>query len=133
MRGTSPVSAGASAQLAQLIAAIGQDPRAQKLLESEDDPGRVLEALRSLDRDAGAAVSAYLDLVGYRLLDGFDICEPLRARAAGRAVPGDSRRGRRRDERRRRSDVEGADRGRPREGSRAASGRSSTSCSGRLG
>jgi phosphohistidine swiveling domain-containing protein len=36
----------------------------------------VLEALRSLDSDAGAAVSAYLDLVGYRLLDGFDISEP---------------------------------------------------------
>jgi len=76
MRGTSPVSAGASAQLAQLITAIGQDPRAQKLLESEDDPGRVLEALRSLDRNTGAAVSAYLDLVGYRLLDGFDISNP---------------------------------------------------------
>ncbi len=76
MRGTSPVSAGASAQLAQLITAIGQDPRAQKLLESEDDPGRVLAALRALDRDTGAAVSAYLDLVGYRLLDGFDISNP---------------------------------------------------------
>ena len=50
MRGTSPVSAGASAQLGQLITAIRQDPRAQQLLESEDDPGRVLEALRSLDR-----------------------------------------------------------------------------------
>jgi len=76
MRGTSPVSAGASAQLAQLITAIGKDPRAQKLLESKDDPGRVLEALRSLDRNTGAAVSAYLDLVGYRLLDGFDISNP---------------------------------------------------------
>lgn len=76
MRGTSPVSAGASAQLAQLITAIGQDSRAQKLLESKDDPGRVLEALRSLDRNTGAAVSAYLDLVGYRLLDGFDISNP---------------------------------------------------------
>ncbi|MFN8626824.1 MAG: PEP-utilizing enzyme [Candidatus Binatia bacterium] len=76
MRGTSPVSAGASAELAQLIAAIGQDPRARTLLESTDDAGRVLEALRSLDRTTGAAVSAYLDLVGYRLLDGFDISNP---------------------------------------------------------
>ncbi len=76
MRGTSPVSAGASAELGQLIAAIRQDPRAQKLLESEEDPGRMLEALRSLDRGTGAAVSAYLDLVGYRLLDGFDISNP---------------------------------------------------------
>jgi pyruvate,water dikinase len=76
MRGTSPVSAGASVQLGQLIAAIRQDPRAQKLLESEDDPGRMLDALRALDRGTGAAVSGYLDLVGYRLLDGFDISNP---------------------------------------------------------
>ena len=77
LRGTSPVSAGASEQLEQLIAAIRQDPRAQQLLDSEDDPGRVLEALRSLDGGTGAAVSAYLDLVGYRLLDGFDISNPF--------------------------------------------------------
>jgi phosphohistidine swiveling domain-containing protein len=76
LRGTSPTSAGASAELGQLISAVRKDPRAQKLLESEDDPGRTLQALRALDRDTGAAVSAYLDLVGYRLLDGFDISNP---------------------------------------------------------
>jgi phosphohistidine swiveling domain-containing protein len=76
MRGAAPVSAGASAQLADLIAAIGRDPRARQLLESEDDPGQVLETLRSLDGGTGAAVSGYLDLVGYRLLDGFDISGP---------------------------------------------------------
>jgi pyruvate,water dikinase len=36
----------------------------------------VLEELRALDGDTGSAVSAYLDLVGWRLLDGFDISEP---------------------------------------------------------
>lgn len=77
MRGASPVSAGASGQLEALITAIRQDPRAQHLLDSEDDPGRMLEELRSLDRGTGAAVSAYLDLVGYRLLDGFDISNPF--------------------------------------------------------
>lgn len=76
MRGTSPVSAGASAELAALIAAIRQDPRAEKLLASDDDPGRMLEALRALDRGTGVAAAAYLDLVGYRLLDGFDISNP---------------------------------------------------------
>jgi pyruvate,water dikinase len=76
MRGTSPTSAGASAELGQLITAIRQDPRAQKLLDSEEDPGRMLEALRALDRGTGSAVAAYLDLVGYRLLDGFDISNP---------------------------------------------------------
>src|SRR5579863_1420918 len=73
MRGSAPVSAGASSELEQLIAAIGADAGAQQLLDSSGDPGEVLEALRTRDSDAGRAVSAYLDLVGYRLLDGFDI------------------------------------------------------------
>ncbi len=76
MRGTAPVSAGASTQLADLITAIGQSPQAQQLLASQDDPGRVLDALRSLEAPVGPAVSGYLDLVGYRLLDGFDISNP---------------------------------------------------------
>jgi rifampicin phosphotransferase len=59
-----------------LIAAISADATAQQLLDSSDDPGEVLEALRSLDSDAGRALSSYLDLVGYRLLDGFDISGP---------------------------------------------------------
>jgi phosphohistidine swiveling domain-containing protein len=76
LRGSASVSAGGSAELERLIATIGQDPSARELLQSEDDPGRVLAALRSLGGDAGPAVSGYLDLVGYRPLDGFDISEP---------------------------------------------------------
>ncbi len=73
LRGAAPVSAGASGELAELRAAVASDPAAQALLASDDEPGRVLEALRSLPGAAGAAASAYLELVGYRLLDGFDI------------------------------------------------------------
>lgn len=76
MRGASPVSAGASAELARLIDALGADPEARALLDSDGDPAEILRALRSLDGEAGAAVAAYLDLVGNRLLDGFDISEP---------------------------------------------------------
>ena len=72
-RGVAPVSAGASAELEQMVAAFKDDPAARDLLESDGDPAEILAALRSLDGDAGRAVSAYLDLVGYRLLDGFDI------------------------------------------------------------
>jgi pyruvate,water dikinase len=36
----------------------------------------VLAQLRALPGDTGAAVAGYLDLVGNRLLDGFDIAEP---------------------------------------------------------
>jgi phosphohistidine swiveling domain-containing protein len=76
MRDAAPVSAGASDELLRLIAAMGADPRARELLASDGDPAATLEALRSLDGETGEAMAAYLDLVGNRLLDGFDICEP---------------------------------------------------------
>ncbi len=76
LRGAAPVSAGASSELAELVAAVAEDPKARVLLDSDGDPGRVLGDLRALDGQAGRAVSAYLDLVGWRLLDGFDISGP---------------------------------------------------------
>jgi rifampicin phosphotransferase len=72
-RGAAPVSAGASAELERMTAAFAADASARELLESDGDPARVLDALRALDNEVGAAVGGYLDLVGYRLLDGFDI------------------------------------------------------------
>jgi pyruvate,water dikinase len=76
MRGASPVSAGASGELDELVSALAADAEARELLESKADPAEVLARLRSLEGEAGAAMNAYLDLVGWRLLDGFDICEP---------------------------------------------------------
>jgi len=73
MRGAAPVSAGASGELERLIAALKEDSDARDLLHSDADAGELLERLRSLDNDAGRAAAAYLDLVGCRLLDGFDI------------------------------------------------------------
>lgn len=100
MRGTAPVSAGASDELARFITAVDGDTRARQLLDSNDDPARVLSALRGLEDGTGAAVDAYLDLVGHRLLDGFDISNPtalelpdalLRAiRAAAAGTTGDT-------------------------------------------
>ena len=76
LRGAAPVSAGASGELERLVTTIGEDPGARELLESNDAPGVVLERLRALEGDAGPAIGAYLDLVGWRLLDGFDISGP---------------------------------------------------------
>src|SRR5205085_3829374 len=73
LRAAAPVSAGASVELQQLVAALNNDNAARELLEADRDPGEILYALRTFDSDAGRALSAYLDLVGYRLLDGFDI------------------------------------------------------------
>jgi pyruvate,water dikinase len=75
MRGAAPVSAGASGERDRLIVAITQDAAARALLDSDGDPGKVLEELRAFGGRVGAAISEYLDLIGFRLLDGFDISE----------------------------------------------------------
>lgn len=73
MRGASPVSGGASEQLEHLVAALRADNVARQLLDSGEEPAKVLEELRTQDSEAGRAMADYLDFAGYRLLDGFDI------------------------------------------------------------
>jgi pyruvate,water dikinase len=60
----------------RLKKAFAEDTAARKILESDGGPAQVLASLRSVGGEAGAAVSGYLDLVGNRLIDGFDIAEP---------------------------------------------------------
>ena len=76
LRGSAVVSAGGSDEMERLKSAIAQDPAARDVLASDGDPALVLARLRSLGGEAGAAVCGYLDLVGNRLIDGFDIAEP---------------------------------------------------------
>jgi phosphohistidine swiveling domain-containing protein len=86
LRGAAPVSAGGSDELERLKTALGSNDAALQLLRSGDDPATVLDRLRALPAEAGAAVSDYLDLVGNRLLDGFDICEPRAIELPGALV-----------------------------------------------
>ncbi len=76
MRGSAEVSAGGSDEMARLKRAFAGDRSAHKILESDGDPAQLLASLRSHGGEAGAAVVGYLDLVGNRLIDGFDIAEP---------------------------------------------------------
>ena len=76
MRGSAEVSAGGSDEMGRLKRAFAQDPAAREALASDIAPGQVLAHLRGLGGEAGAAISGYLDLVGNRLVDGFDIAEP---------------------------------------------------------
>ncbi len=76
MRGSAEVSSGGSPEMVHLKRAFANDAGARKLLETDRDPAKVIERLRALGGEAGAAISAYLDLVGNRLIDGFDIAEP---------------------------------------------------------
>jgi rifampicin phosphotransferase len=76
LRGTAEVSAGGSDELQRLKQAFAADAAARTLIDADDDPARTLERLRALGGATGGAAQAYLDLVGHRLVDGFDIAEP---------------------------------------------------------
>lgn len=76
LRDSSAVSAGGSDEVERLKKAVASDPAARNAMDSGDDPAEVLSRLRNLSGEAGAAFTAYLDLVGNRLVDGFDITEP---------------------------------------------------------
>jgi pyruvate,water dikinase len=76
MQGAAEVSGGGSPELSQLKEAFEKDPAAQDLLMSDGDPAEVLAQLRAIKGETGSAVAEYLNLVGNRLLNGFDISEP---------------------------------------------------------
>ena len=76
LRGSSEVSAGGSGEMERLKRAFEADAAARSALASAGDPAVTLARLSTLGGETGAALSAYLDLVGYRLIDGFDIAEP---------------------------------------------------------
>lgn len=76
MRGSAEVSAGGSAEMERLKRAFAQDASAARILETDGDPETAMARLRALGGEAGAALQGYLDLVGNRLIDGFDIVEP---------------------------------------------------------
>ena len=76
LRGAAPESAGASHELDRLVSAIHEDPVARALLESDDEPGELLERLRAESGEVGTTAAAYLDSVGCRLLDSLDVGDP---------------------------------------------------------
>jgi pyruvate,water dikinase len=76
MRGSAEVSSGGSDEMQRLKRAFAKDAAAREILESSGDPAQLLARLRSVEGETGAAVRGYLDLVGNRLVDGFDIAEP---------------------------------------------------------
>ena len=76
LSGASPVSRGASPQLAALVAVLRDTPAALALLDDRDNPaGSVIGELRDLDASSDL-LDEWLTVVGYRLVDGFDVCCP---------------------------------------------------------
>jgi pyruvate,water dikinase len=74
-RGASPVSAGATDELGTLRHALRSDPAALALVASNGDPAAILSQLRARPAPVGPAAAAYLDLVGLRVLGGYDIAD----------------------------------------------------------
>jgi len=72
LRGFSRESTGHFAELDRLVAAIRANPDIHALLFSAQAPGDILARLRASPGEVGAAASAYLDIVSYRLLDSLD-------------------------------------------------------------
>lgn len=74
LRGASPVSAGASAELQRLLTAIRRDPDAAHDLDAP--PREAIRRLREHGGEVGTAAAGYFDLVGHRVVAGYDVCDP---------------------------------------------------------
>jgi pyruvate,water dikinase len=75
-RGHAPESAGSFVELDRLVEALHADADARDLLASDDDAGAVLARLSAAPGAVGRTATAYLETVGYRLLDSLDTGDP---------------------------------------------------------
>jgi len=73
MKGASPISAGRSDDLDALASAIRADRAAQVALASNAGADDVIASLRRHRGDVGVTARTYLEMVGYRLVDGYDV------------------------------------------------------------
>jgi pyruvate,water dikinase len=75
MRGLSPDSAGATGELTELRKALLQAPDALALVKSGSSDAEVFAQLQSRQDAVGAAARAYVDVVGLRILGGYDVAD----------------------------------------------------------
>lgn len=75
MRGLSPVSAGAVDELTALRSALREVPDALAVVTSAAPDADVLTQLQTRRDAVGDAVRAYLDVVGLRILGGYDVAD----------------------------------------------------------
>lgn len=73
--GASPISAGALDELQQVVSAIENDAEARDKLFSEASPDAIVEGLRERSDSVGEAMAEWLDLVGYRIVSGYDVAD----------------------------------------------------------
>ena len=75
MRGLSPVSAGAVEELTALRRALRVNPDAMALVMSDEPDDQILSRLQARQDAVGAAARAYVDVVGLRILGGYDVAD----------------------------------------------------------
>jgi pyruvate,water dikinase len=75
MRGLSPVSAGAMQELNELRAALLANTDALALVTSSRPPAEILSSLQARTDAVGAATQAYVDVVGLRVMGGYDVAD----------------------------------------------------------
>ncbi|MCZ6708116.1 MAG: hypothetical protein O7A71_09250, partial [Chloroflexi bacterium] len=97
-QGLSPLSSGWVPELDALVEALRDDSEAQEILGSERGAGEMLNALLALPGPVGDATAAYRDVVGYRVVGGYDVGDPcaiespaLLVGAIRKAVAGEAR------------------------------------------
>lgn len=75
LRGLSPASVGAADEIAEVRRAVLADGDSMLMLLSDRPPSDVLAALRAQPAPVGPAITAYLDVVGLRILGGYDVAD----------------------------------------------------------
>lgn len=75
LRGASPSSIGMTDELRSVVKTLKGDDGAMAVLTSAVEPAAVLEQLMSAASGVGEAMRAYLDVVGNRLGDGYDVAD----------------------------------------------------------
>jgi pyruvate,water dikinase len=75
MRGMSPVSAGATEELNELRRVLLETPDALALVRSDTADADVLSRLQARQDRVGVAARAYVDVVGLRILGGYDVAD----------------------------------------------------------
>lgn len=73
LKGSTPISSGVTDEYLAALRAIAADANAAKILNGTDSPAEKLQRLQALPGATGEAVKAYLDLVSYRVVGGYDI------------------------------------------------------------
>lgn len=73
--GASPDSAGALDEFQRLVGTVQDTPSARRVLRSNENPGAIIDQLRETSSAVESAMNDWLDVVGYRLVSGWDLTE----------------------------------------------------------